>query len=79
MIMKFKLHYCKFLMHFVSAKVEECSTTTRVVKLLDSLRWTAPAWNQVTSTVIRKCFRKGGILNKSFKVVHREATEDDPF
>ena len=43
-IMTFKLHYCKLLMRFVLAKIEECSSASEVVKsltVLHAIRWIA--------------------------------------
>ena len=80
--MNFKQHYRKLLMRFVLAKIEECSTATEVVKslnILHAIRWTSQVWNEVTSDVIKKCFKKAGILNKTFQVVRRQEAEDDPF
>ena len=81
-IQNFKLHYRKLLMRFVLAKVEECTSASDVTKsltVLHAIRWIAQAWSQVGSEVIKKCFRKAGMLTSSFEVVTREATSEDPF
>lgn len=81
-IINFKPHYRKFLMRFVLAKIEECSTAKKVIKslnILHAIRWTSQTWNEVTPDMIKKCFRKVGILNKAFEVVHRQEAEEDPF
>ena len=35
--------------------------------------------SQVSPEVIKKCFRKAGILNQSLEVVSREVPTEDPF
>ena len=69
-------------MRFIVAKIEESTTASEVVKSLTvphAIRWIAQAWSQVSFDVIKKCFRKAGILNQSFQVVYREAPTEDPF
>ena len=75
--MNFKQQYSKLLMRFVLDEVEECSTATKVVNLLNvlhAIKWISQAWNEITSDVIKKV----GILNKTFQVVHRQEAEEDP-
>lgn len=83
-IKNFKLWYRKLLFRHVLAKIEECTTASQVTKsltILHAIRWVAEAWKQVTSDTIKKCFRKAGILTKSFQVVQplRISEENDPF
>ena len=69
-------------MRFVLARIEECTSASDVVKsltILHAIRWTAQAWSQVSSEIMKKCFRKAGILNQSFQVVSREVLTEDPF
>ena len=80
--MNFKVYYHKFLMRFILAKIEECTTATDVVKsvtILHAIRSVSQAWKEVRSEVIKKCFRKAGILNGSFHVVSRDVPAVDPF
>ena len=64
-IMNFKVYYRKFLMRFILGKIEERTTATDVksVTILHAIRWVSQAWKEVRSEVIKKCFRKAGILN----------------
>jgi hypothetical protein len=81
-IQNFKLYYRKMLMRFILAKIEECTSASDVVKsltVLHAIRWIAQAWSQVSPEVIKKCFRKAGILNQSLDVVSREVPTEDPF
>lgn len=81
-IQNFKLHYRKLLMRFIVAKIEESTTASEVLKsitVLHAIRWVAQAWSQVKSDVIKKCFRKAGILDQSFQVVSRLEPTEDPF
>ena len=62
-------------MHFVLAKMEECTTASDVVKLLTILvatGWIAQVWSKVKPNVIKKCFRNADILNPSLQVISRE-------
>jgi hypothetical protein len=71
-IKKFKLWYRKFLFRFILARIDDCTTASEVTKtltLLHAIRWVAEAWKQVSSDMIKKCFRKSGILTQSFQVV----------
>ena len=80
-IMNFKVYYRKFLMRFILGKIEERTTATDVksVTILHAIRWVSQAWKEVRSEVIKKCFRKAGILNGSFHVVSRDVPAVDPF
>ena len=79
-----KLWYRKLLFRHVLAKIEECTTGSKVTKslaILHAIRWVTEAWMQVTSDTIKKCFQNAGILTKSFQVVKslRISEESDPF
>lgn len=81
-IKNFKTHYRKFLMRYVITKIEECSSAAEVVKsvnVLHAIRWIAEAWKCVQSTVILKCFRKAGILDRGFNVREPLTLTEDPF
>ena len=91
-IMNFKVHYRQFLMHYVLAKIEECSSATEVTKsltILNAIRWVAESWSRVTPDTIQKCFRKAGFLDKNMKVTQpasyasddhfADLDSDDPF
>ena len=48
------------------SKVDECSCASEVCKsvnVLEAVRWTAMAWNDVSESTIVKCFIKAGMLN----------------
>ena len=71
-IKTFKVYYCKLLMRFILAKIETCSSASKVlqsVNVLHAIRWVAEAWKIVSETTIKKCFRKAGILRHDFSVV----------
>ena len=82
-IQNFKVHYRHFLLRFVLAKIEECTTVTDVAKsadLLMAMRWVARAWEAVSPDTISKCFKKAGILDSGMDVVDRGMSEEvDPF
>ena len=65
-IQAFKLKYYKCLLSHVVSKVDECSSATEVCKSIDilqAMRWSAMAWNDVSQSTVVKCFIKAGILN----------------
>ena len=69
-------------MCFILAKIKDCTTTSNTVKsltVLHAIRGVAQAWSQVSSVTSQKCFKKEGILNQSFQVLHREVHKSDPF
>ena len=82
-IQNFKVHYCHFLLRFVLAKIEECTTASDVVESVDllmAIRRVACAWKTVSSDTISKCFQKAGILDSEMDVVDRGMSEEvDPF
>ena len=84
-IQAFKLKYYKRLLTHVVSKVDECSSATEVCKsvdILQAIRWTAMAWNEVSQSTIVKCFIKAGILKAEGETnaVEAAAGEDvDPF
>ena len=82
-IKSFKVHYRKSFLSHVIAKLEESSSASEIVKsvnILHALRWTAQAWECVSSETIKKCFRNAGILTADFSVVSsRSTTSTDPF
>ena len=50
------------------------------VTVLHAIRWVAQGWGKVSSTTIRKCFRKASILDRDFSVMKRaSALDHDPF
>ena len=67
------------------SKVDECSSAAEVCNLVDilqAIRWTAMAWNEVSQSTIVKCFIKAEILNAEGETnaVEAAAGEDvDPF
>jgi hypothetical protein len=82
-IQNFKVHYRHFLLRFVLAKIEECTTVTDVAKSVDllmAIRWVARSWEAVSPDTISKCFKKAGILDSGMDVVDRGMSGDvDPF
>lgn len=80
-IKNFKVHYCKFLMRFVLAKIETCSSASKLLKsvnVLHAIRWVSEAWKN--ETTIKKSFRKSGILGKDLSIVQPTiSAETDPF
>ena len=70
-------------MQFVLARLKECSSITEVAKsatIFQAIRWIAQAWGHVSPEVIRKCFRKAGILDNDLKVrCATHSDDDDPF
>jgi len=49
------------------------------INILHAIRWVAIAWKAVKSETIKKCSRKGGVLEGSFIVSSRPCEESDPF
>ena len=81
-IKNFKVHYRTRLLRFVISKIETCATASEVTKsinILHAIRWVAQAWETVKPETIKKCFRKGGVLDNSFAVPSRPCEESDPF
>ena len=65
-IQAFKLKYYKRLLTHVVSKVDQCNSASEVCKsvdLLQAIRWTAMAWNDVSESTVVKCFIKAGILD----------------
>lgn len=70
-IQNFKLHYRKLFLRYVLTKIDQCLVATEVsnsISIPQAIRWIAQAWKKVDSMVIKKCFRKSGILDKDFQV-----------
>jgi len=81
-IKNFKVHYHTCLLRFVISKVETCTTASEVTKsinILHAIRWVAQAWEAVKPETIKKCFRKGGVLDESYAVSSHPCEESDPF
>ena len=82
-IKKFKVYYRQFLLRYVCAQIEECSTANEIINsvtVLHAIRWVEQGWGKVSSTTIQKCFRKAGILDRDFSVMKRaSAINHDPF
>lgn len=79
-IQNFKMHYRTLLLRFVLSKIDECETASEITKsitVLHAIRWIAQAWEAVRPETIKKCFRKGGVLDQSLAVVSRASS--DPF
>ena len=83
-IQNFKVYYCCFLLHYVLAKIDTCSTASEIVKsvnILTAIRWVVQAWEQVKEETIRKCFKKAGVLDDELNVFTRgtDSQNDNPF
>ena len=84
-IQALKLKYYKRLLTHVVSKIEECSSASEVCKsvdLLQAMRWTAMAWNDVPESTVVKCFIKAGILNAEGETNAAQAPDSndvDPF
>lgn len=64
------------------SKIDTCETATEVTKsvtILLAIKWIAHGWDLVKPDTIKKCYQKGGILNKDFNVVRHQGEEEDPF
>ena len=58
-----------------------CETATEVtisITILQAIRWIAQGCDLVKPDTIKKCYRKGSILN-DFNVVRRQGEEEDPY
>ena len=78
-IKNFKVHYRIRLLRFVISKIETCTTASEVTKSINiphAIRWVAQAWEAVKPETIKKCFRKGGVLDKSFAVSSRPGVSE---
>ena len=61
-------------------KVDDCSTASEVYKSVDvlqAIRWTAMAWNDVPKSTVVKCFIKAGVLNCEGETNAAEAADSD--
>lgn len=79
-IQAFKLKYYKRLLTHVVSKVDECSSASEVCKsvdILQAIRWTAMAWNDVPKSTVVKCFVKAGILNSERETNAAEVADND--
>ena len=55
-----------FKLQYYKGKVDECISASEVCKsvvVLQAIRWTAMAWDNVSETTVVKCFIKAGILD----------------
>ena len=81
--MAFKIYYRKLLMLYILAQIDSCITVTDIVKtitVLHAIRWISQAWKEVREEIIKKCFRKAGILGPTFEVVATGVSpSEDPF
>ena len=67
------------LTHLVS-KIDECSTASEVCKsieILQAMRWTAMAWNDVSESTVVKCFIKASILTSEGELNALEVANSD--
>ena len=81
-IKNFKVHYRKQLLKHVLAKVNEegsnenASTICKSVNVLLAIRWIKQAWEDVTVSTIKNCFRRCGAIPRD---VDEETATSDPF
>ena len=76
----FKLKYYTHLLTHVVNKVDDCSTVFEVCKSVDvlqAIRWTAMAWNDVPKSTVVKCFIKAGVLNCEGETNAAEAADSN--
>ena len=52
---------------------------TKSINILHAIRWVAQTWEAVKPETIKKCFRKGGVLDENFTVSSCPCEESDPF
>ena len=79
-IQAFKLKYYRCLLTHVVSKIDECSTASEVCKSIDilqAMRWTAMAWNDVSESTVVKCFIKAGILTSEGELNALEVANSD--
>ena len=79
-IQTFKLKYYKRLLTHVVNKVDDCSTASEVCKSVDvlqAIRWTAMAWNDVSKSTVVKCYIKAGVSNCKGETNAAEAADSD--
>ena len=63
-IKNFKVHYRRFLLRYILASIETCTSASEVagtITILNAIRWISKAWKEVKPETIHKCFRKAGI------------------
>ena len=80
-IQTFKVHNRTLFLRYVLSQIDasdKASEVNRSLSILYSIRWVAQAWDAVSPDMIKRCFRKGGILDFSFSVLNRPY-EHDPF
>ena len=80
-ICNFKVHYRRFFLRYVVAKIDSASSAAEIAKTVNVLvasRWVALAWREVKASTIQKCFKHAGILHTDLEVQTLGA-DDDPF
>ena len=83
-IQAFKLKYYKRLLTHVVSKVDQCNSASDVCKSVDvlqAIRWTSMAWNDVSESTVVKCFIKVGMLDAegNTNAVECSNSDVDPF
>ena len=79
-IQAFKLKYYRCLLTHVVSKIDECSSASEVCRSIDvlqAMRWTAMAWNDVSESTVVKCFIKAGILTSEGELNALEVANSD--
>ena len=64
-IQNFKVKYRKRLVKYVLARINEYSSATQIIKVVNilmAIRWAQEAWKELTGTTIKNCFQKCGII-----------------
>ena len=74
----FKVKYGKMLVKYVFARINENSSTTRIIKavnILMDIQWAQEAWKEVTGTTMKNYSEKCGVVKSNDNLM--EVEEDD--
>ena len=82
-IQNFKVHYRQFLLRYILASIETCTSASEIagtITILNAMRWISKAWKEVKPETIYKCFKKAGISPSAIATsVSVTAGSGDPF
>ena len=80
-IQNFKVHYKRFLLRYILASIEVCTSASEVagtINVLHAIRWILKAWKEVKPETICKCFQKAGISPTAI-TTSASVADSDPF